>query len=68
MTREDKLSSALSKARELFSQKDLNALFSRELKKSCENCKWYEESDAGIGCEKWWDCSIAKPNRWESKE
>ena len=37
-------------------------------KHTCENCKWYEESDAGIGCEKWWDCSIAKPNKWESKE
>ena len=35
--------------------------------KTCKTCKWYEESDVGISCEKWWDCSIAKPNRWESK-
>lgn len=35
--------------------------------KTCDNCKWYDKSDAGVGCEKWWDCSIAKPNRWESK-
>lgn len=69
MNRKDQLSNALSKARELFSQEDLNVIFSRELIKSCENCKWYEVRNDSITC-RWCERYPRMPFKdyWESTE
>lgn len=35
--------------------------------KTCDNCKHHNITDIGRSCEKWWHCSVCKPNKWESK-